>query len=61
MEADEDERELEEDSSDDEDDPQFQGSGTVTISQSYLSILVRMCPGSIEKIRFLLVPCIRVQ
>jgi hypothetical protein len=36
-------------------------STIVTISHNYLSIPVRMCPGSIETIRFLLAPCIRVQ
>jgi hypothetical protein len=42
MEANGDERGLEEDSSDDEDDPLVPRVGTVTISHSYLSMLVRM-------------------
>ena len=61
MEAGDDERGLQEDPSDDEDDPLVPRTGTITISHSSLSILVRMCPGSIERIRFVLAPCIRVQ
>jgi hypothetical protein len=49
-EANGDERGLEEDSPDDEDDPLVPRYWTITISHSYLSILVRMWPGSIEKI-----------
>jgi hypothetical protein len=60
MEADEDECGLEEFSSDDEDDSLVPRTGIVTVSHSYLSILVRMCHGSIETIRFLLAPCTRV-
>jgi hypothetical protein len=39
----------------------FQRIGTVTISHSYLSMLVRMWLGSIVKMQFPLAPCIRVQ
>jgi hypothetical protein len=61
MEANEDERGLEEDSSDDEDDPLVPRDWDNYNSHSYLSMLVRMWPGSIEKMQFLLAPCIRVQ
>jgi hypothetical protein len=61
MEANGDERGSEEESSDDEDDPLVPRIATVKISHSYLSMLVRMWPGSIDKMQFLLAPCLRVQ
>jgi hypothetical protein len=55
MEANGDEHGLEEKSS-----ASSKGLGQLQF-HSYLSMLVRMWPGSIEKMRFLLAPCIRVQ
>jgi hypothetical protein len=55
MEANGEERGLEEESS-----ASSKGLGQLQF-HNYMSMLVRMWPGSIEKMQFLLAPCIRVQ